>query len=197
MFTPGGNLNTNEHIYRTNSCLDRLPKSVTRTVRLDEELDRAINNRARDSNVSVNFLVNRLIRKFIEWDLPAEKFGLGPVAAILLNRLFDEVNEEEAFELGKWTAREFFSPFCRYLFGELTAETTILTFRRASEYGSRYTFDTTSDTNNRVIVLRHNGGPKISSFYSGIFSGLYSGILKMELKVESTHDYIVAQLRNA
>lgn len=172
-------------------------KSITRTVRLDDDLDRAIQNRAKESNVSVNFLINRLIRKFIEWDVPAEKFGLGPVAAILLNRLFDEISEEASGELGKWAAHEFFSPFCRYLFGELTYETSILTFRRASEYGSRYAFDTTSDSRNRVIVLRHNGGPKISSFYAGIFKGIYSDILKMELNVESTHDYCIAQLRTA
>jgi predicted hydrocarbon binding protein len=164
-------------------------------VRLDDELDRAIQNRARESNVSVNFLVNRCIRKYIEWDIPAEKFGLGPVAAILLNRLFDEVDEETSAEIGRWAAREFFAPFCRYLFGEFTFETSILTFRRASEYGSRYIFDTTSDARNRIIVLRHNGGQKISSFYAGIFKGIYSDILKMELNVESTRDYCVAQLR--
>ena len=171
-----------------------LPKSVTRTVRLDDDLDTKMQNRAKESSVSVNFLINRLIRKYIEWDIPAEKFGLGPVAAILLNRLFDEVDEETSAEIGRWAAHEFFSPFCRYLFGELTFQTTILTFRRASDYGSRYSFDTTSDSRHRIIVLRHNGGNKVSSFYAGMFKGLYSDILKMELSVESTHDYCIAQL---
>jgi hypothetical protein len=171
-------------------------KTVTRTLRLDEDLDKAIQGRARESNLSVNFMVNRLIRKYIEWDIPAEKFGLGPVAAILLNRLFEEVSQETAGGLGVWAAHEFFSPFCRYLFGELTFETTILTFRRASGYGSRYAFDTTSDARNKIIVLRHNGGPKVSSFYGGMFRGIYSDILKFQVHVESTHDYCIAQIRN-
>lgn len=166
-------------------------------MRLDGELDTAIQGRAKESNVSVNFLFNRLARKYIEWDLPAERFGLGPVAAILLNRLFDQVNEEEAGELGRWTAHEFFSPFCRYLFGELTVDATISTFRRASDYGGRYTFDSTSDSRSRVIILRHNGGPKISSFYTGVFKGLYSDILKMQINAESTHDYCVVTVRTA
>jgi hypothetical protein len=191
-----GQSNTREHVKDSPGSVLAMPKSVTRTVRLDDDLDMAIQNRANESHVSVNFVVNRLIRKFIEWDIPAEKFGLGPVAAILLNRLFDEVDEATSAELGKWAAHEFFSPFCRYLFGELTYETSILTFRRASEYGNRYTFDTTSDARNRIIVLRHNGGSKVSSFYAGMFKGIYSDILKMEPNIESTHDYCIVQLRN-
>lgn len=188
-------MNTSEHIYGVLLFPELLTKSVTRTVRIDQDLDKSIQDRANGSRVSVNFLVNRLIRKYIEWDIPAEKFGLGPVAAILLNRMFDGIDEETSAELGKWTAHQFFSPFCRYLFGEVTFKTIILTFRRASEYGSRYAFDTTSDSGNTVIVLRHNGGPKISSFYAGMFRGLYSDILKLEVKVETTHDYCVAQVR--
>ena len=172
-------------------------KSVTRTVRLDDDLDRQIQDRARESNASVNFLVNHLIRKYVEWDVPAEKFGLGPVAGILLNRMFEEIDESKSAELGRWTAHEFFSPFCRYLFGELTYDTTVLLFRRASEYGSRYTYDVTSNARYRIIVLRHNGGPKVSSFYSGIMKGLYSDILKMDISVESTRDYCIAQIKTA
>jgi hypothetical protein len=172
-----------------------MPKSVTRTLRLEDDLDRAVQSRAGESGVSVNFMVNRLIRKYIEWDIPAEKFGLGPVAAILLNRLFDEVDEEKSGELGGWAAHEFFVPFTRYLFGELTFETSVRTFRRAAEYGGRYTFDTTTDARNRIIILRHDGGMKVSRFYSGMMKGIYSDALKMNLDVESTRDYCVAQLR--
>lgn len=172
-----------------------MAKSVTRTLRLEDDLDKALQSRAGESNVSVNFAVNRLIRKYIDWDIPAEKFGLGPVAAILVNRLFEEIDEAKAAELGRWTAREFTIPFTRYLFGELSFETSVRAFRRAAEYGGRYTFDTTTDMRNRIIILRHNGGMKVSMFYSGIMKGIYSDALKMNLDVESTNDYCVAQLR--
>jgi hypothetical protein len=171
-----------------------MPKNVTRTVRLDDDLDAAIQGKAKEANTSVNFLVNRLIRKYIDWDLPGEKFGLGPVSASLFNRLFENKDDESAFDLGRVAAHEFYEPFAKYLFGELTFETSILLFRRASDYGGRYTFDSNSDKKHQVLVLRHNGGPKISKFYSGIFQGVYGDILKMEVRVESTEDYCVVQL---
>lgn len=189
--------NTREHLNQGRRKKWEMRKSVTRTVRLDDDLDRAIQDQASETRVSVNFLVNRLIRKYVEWDIPAEKFGLGPVASVLLNRLFEDIDEESAGELGRWTAHEFTAPFCRYLFGELSFDTIVHTFRRASVYGSRYAFDTTSDSRNRIIVLRHNGGRKVSLFYAGIFKGLFTEALKMEVSVESTHDYCIAQVRIA
>jgi hypothetical protein len=171
-----------------------MPKSVTRTVRLDDDLDRAIQEKSKEANTSVNFLVNRLVRKYIEWDLPGAKFGLGPVAASLVNRLFDNVDDKSAFDLGRRVAHDFYEPFATYLFGDLTFETSIQLFRRASDYGGRYAFDVSSDKRHHVLILRHNGGLKISRFYSGVFQGVFSEILKMELKVESTEDYCVVQL---
>jgi len=171
-----------------------MPKNVTRTVRLEDGLDRAIQEKAREGNTSVNFLVNKLIRKYIDWDLPGEKFGLGPVASSLVNRLFDEIDEKSAYDLGRSIAREFYEPYATYLFGELTFETSILLFRRASEYGGRYLFDSKSDKRHNVLVLRHNGGQKLSRFYAGVFQGVYSEILKLESKVECTKDYCVVRL---
>src|SRR6266480_3020845 len=171
-----------------------MPKNVTRTVRLDDVLDRAIQEKAKEANTSVNFLVNRLIRKYIDWDLPAEKFGLGPVASGLVNRLFDEIGDKSAYELGRSVAHDFYEPYATYLFGELTFETSILLFRRASDYGGRYIFDSNSDKRHHVLAIRHNGGQKVSRFYSGVFQGVYSEILKMEVKVESTKEYCVVRL---
>jgi hypothetical protein len=171
-----------------------MPKNVTRTVRLDDDLDRAIQDRARDANVSVNFLVNKLIRRFIEWDVPAEKFGTVHVPSVLLQRLYDETDDGKAEALGRLIAREYFGPFCKYLFGELSFERSILAFKRMAEYGGRFAFDTSSDKRNHIIVLRHQGGEKISSYYSGLLLGVFNDLLKMDIKVESTHDLCIAQV---
>ena len=174
-----------------------MPKSVTRTVRLDDDVDNAILERAKEANVSVNLLLNRLIRKYIEWDIPGEKFGLGPVAGSLLNGLFEKTDDKSAFDLGRRFAHEFFEPFCTYLFGQLTLDTSFALFRRAADYGGRFSFDVNSDKKQQVLVLRHNGGEKISRFYSGIFEGVYSETLKVDVSVDYTKDYCVAKVGGA
>jgi hypothetical protein len=171
-----------------------MPKSVTRTVRLDDDLDKAIQNRARDSNVSVNFLVNKLIRKFVDWDLPAEKLGIAHVPAVLFKRLFDNIDDNAAEELGRWLAHEHYDPYFKYVFGELTFEKTVDHFRMGSEYGGRFSFAINSDERNHTIVIKHNAGMKFSRFYAGLLKGVYTDILNMDLKVECTADLCLAHL---
>jgi hypothetical protein len=171
-----------------------MPKSVTRTVRLDDDLDKAIQNRAKDSNVSVNFLVNKLIRKFVDWDIPAEKLGIVHVPAVLFKRLFDSFDDDAAEGLGRWLAHEHYDPFFKYVFGELTFEKTVDHFRMGSEYGGRFSFAINSDERNHTIVIKHNAGMKFSRFYAGLLKGVYTDILTMDLKVECTADLCLAHL---
>jgi hypothetical protein len=171
-----------------------MSRKVTRTIRLDDDLDKAIGERARAARVSVNSMMNRLIRKYIDWDVPASMFGLGPVAASLFNRLFDEIDEKKAEELGRKFAQEFFVPFATYLFGEFTFESSVMLFRRSSDYGGRFTFDSHSDRRNHVIVLRHNAGEKVTAFYCGMMKGLYSDALMMTAKVSCTRDLCEVRL---
>jgi hypothetical protein len=173
-----------------------MPKSVTRTVRLEEDLDLAIQDRARDLRVTVNFLVNRAVRKFVEWDIPSEKFGMVIIASALLNKLFDEVDEQTCFKLGRSIAVEVFRPFMEYLFGELTVRASILLLKRASEYGGRFVFDEARDTKKHILIIRHDLGQKGSMYYSGLLEGVFRDLLGKHLKVDCTAALCIAQFED-
>jgi hypothetical protein len=70
---------------------------VTRTLRLEEDLDKAIVRRASNEKVSVNFLVGRSLRKMVDWDIPVMDFGMAVIPEILLNR-FSSDKDEATFE---------------------------------------------------------------------------------------------------
>src|SRR5579863_8411185 len=122
-----------------------MPKSVTRTVRLDKDLDDAIQRRAAEEKITVNFIFNRTVRKLVEWDVPARKLGLVTTPEGLLNRLLDRYDDDGCLELGRASARDYVKPFVVYLFGEFSLENTILLLRRSSQYGGRWEFDDVVD----------------------------------------------------
>src|SRR5436189_6468448 len=79
--------------------------AVTRTIRLDGDTDRALSGLAEKERVSVNFLVNRALRKFIEWDVYAEKFGFLSLPASMITKMMSYLSDEEAKEMGRWPGR--------------------------------------------------------------------------------------------
>ena len=187
--------NTSEHINQGRPPNDRLPKSVTRTLRLDDDLDKSIQQEAVEGNVSVNLLVNQLIRRHVEWEAPFEKFGRVHIYTGLFRRLVEVADEETLHGFGRWMAGEFYEPFARYLFGEFTFQTALLTFKKMAMYGGVYAFIyNSSDKRNYIVVLRHGSGNKYSAYFTGLLKGVYSDILKMDAKVEATKDFCLAQI---
>ncbi len=168
-------------------------KSVTRTLRIDEVLDRSIQRIATDENLTVNSLVNRTLTKMIEWDRPAEKVGFVSASPTLMGRLLSERDGEASEELGRWAAREVFLPFIQYLFGEVSVTTVLLYFKRASGYG-QFAFDETGDSGKRILILKQSLGPNWTLYYDGVMKEIFNETMGKELATECTSDMLVGKL---
>ena len=81
--------------------------SVTRSVRIEKDADERLRQLATQGDTSVNTLVNRALRKFVEWDAYGEKFGFITMPAVILVKLMDCLTDEEASALGAWAGKNF------------------------------------------------------------------------------------------
>jgi hypothetical protein len=182
---------------RCSSAVVPLPRSVTRTVRLDEELDKAISKKASNGRTSVSFLVNRCIRKFVEWDSPSFELGVVSVPESLLDKLARDKDEEALEVFGREVASDFVKPATEYVLGEFTVESAIEILRRSSLYSGRYTFDFANghDSRNSVIVLRHDHGRLWSRYYAGLLDETFKVLLREEVKATYTDSLCVVQLK--
>jgi len=84
-----------------------MPKkgSVTRSVRIEKDADERLRVLADQGDTSVNTLVNRALRKFVEWDAYGEKFGFVTMPNVILVKLMEYLTEEEAREIGGWAGK--------------------------------------------------------------------------------------------
>jgi len=71
---------------------------------------------AEKERVSVNFLVNRALRKFIEWDVYAEKFGFLSLPASMITKMMSYLSDEEAKEMGRWAGQNLVKDFLTFWF---------------------------------------------------------------------------------
>ena len=65
------------------------PRSTTRTLRQERELDEALSKLSEKDNIGVNLLINKALTRYVEWDTNYERFGLVSVSKRLLRTLFD------------------------------------------------------------------------------------------------------------
>jgi hypothetical protein len=170
---------------------------VTRTLRLEEDLDRAIVKRASNDRVSVNFLVTMSLRKLVEWDIPIMDFGMVVVPDLLLARFSGDKDEATFERFGREVAREFTGPMVTYAIGDFTVASSVEFFRRAALYSGRFKFDFGEgrDSRSYVMIIRHGRGRSWSRYYLGVMDEVFNVLLGQEAKIAHTDSLCICQLR--
>src|SRR5947208_3049995 len=73
----------------------------TRIFRVDTEVAEQLDELAQKDKISVNVIANQALRKHVEYDSYAEKFGLVTISKGLLKRFFSLMSDEQARSLGR------------------------------------------------------------------------------------------------
>jgi predicted transcriptional regulator len=165
-----------------------MPKSVTRTLRLDEDVDAALERMADEAGESVNAIAERALRRLMEWGRFAETAGLVVISPITLGRLMDRLTIEEARALGGSAAGDVFKPALISNLGEVTLTSTLETIRLMSHYMGRFEFQYTTEESKYLITIRHTGGIKWSAFYLGVADAIFGETLGLGLKSSMTEE---------
>jgi len=177
---------------RTETLVRIVDKSVTRTLRLDRKLDDAISRRAAYEHISVNFLVNRCLQKYLEWDIPSDEFGMVSVSRDLIRKLFRGLDDERIDHIGRENAREYFKTVTETLGGEFTEASAIDLIKRVGVHGRRFDFniEEAHDGLPRRLVIRHDDGLPISKFYAAMADEMFH-LLNKEAKIATTESLCV------
>ena len=171
--------------------------SVTRSVRIEKDADERLRDLAGRGETSVNTLVNRALRKFVEWDAYGDKFGFITMPSVILVRLMDYLTPEEARELGAWAGRNLLREYITFWFKEITPETFLHAFPTLlSKYGRAFAVEQHDEDHRTTIILNHGGGLKWSVFYEEAIRTGFHDLLKRDVRVEKTENQVVVRVPN-
>src|SRR5947208_15854603 len=79
----------------TSSVLENRPEerenlpSATRNIRLEGDLDHALEEIAKQENQSVSLIMNKALLRHVDWEYPAGRFGLITVSTSVMRKLFE------------------------------------------------------------------------------------------------------------
>ena len=159
-------------------------RSVTRTLRLDEDVEAGIVEMAEREQFSFNLLANRSLRKLVEWEDKASKFGFIQVPTSIVEKVFSILTDEEARELGREAGTNTLPEMVLFWFKKFKPETALKAMEMIGGYGNAFRLQYTLDGETDTVVLKHDRGPRVSAFYAELFGSLFKA---MGAKVE-THE---------
>ncbi len=83
-------------------------RTVTMTFRIDEHVLNCLRKESERRDVSLNILVNHVLKQYVEWDMYASKAGMLPVAKPVVSALFDKMTPQETIELASKVGQSAF-----------------------------------------------------------------------------------------
>jgi hypothetical protein len=158
--------------------------SATRTIRFDKGLDEALQTIRRHQKMSVNAIVNKLVREYVEWNRYNEKIHIMEVSPTLLTELMERCSLDDARELGRRMSQDLVRPSIEQMFVDFTFDNVVEFLRRFSLYTKRFDFEDSVEGRRHLIMLRHSLGLKWSAYYGGMLSDILEKGLK--IKIEQT-----------
>jgi len=170
-------------------------RAITRTLRLDEDVDRKLRALAERDRVNINVIADKSLRRHVEWEALAERFRFIAVSHDLLVKMLDYIPEEGIRELGKWSilnsVRGIYPLKGESLFIE------IATLDYIGGYSRRYKIDQHVTGENLALVLTHQMGNKWSILYEEVLKAILEDHLGREVKsfkIEKTENQVVANI---
>jgi hypothetical protein len=166
-------------------------RSVTRTIRLDRDIEEDLLEHAGRERLSANVVVNQALRRYLRWEVPSERFGFMAVSSSTMSDLFNLMTEKEARERGKAEGYGKAAEFVTFYFKRFDFEAILKALEMLGPvYGKNFQFEHSLDGENYTVILRHHRGPKTSAYYSEALKAIFNR-LGMTAEATETDDQVV------
>jgi hypothetical protein len=173
------------------SMTKRGEQTTLRTVRIPRELDTALEAISKERGVSVNSLVSMLLKKYVEWDKYAERFGYITLTRESLRRILiatdDNKLKESAQDYGSIVPKEFLM----FWFKELNIKSVLAALSLRCKYANVAEYELRIDGRNYIIILHHDLGIKWSEFFGYTLQQELKIVLQVLARLEISRNSVV------
>jgi hypothetical protein len=166
-------------------------KSIVRSLRLDEDIDKSLHKYAQQEGISVNSLVNRALRRYVLWDVNTSRFGGVTLAGPSLTRIMNYLSDDEVREYATWVAENSVRDYISFFFGEITLETLLKGLKLLAEYGGHFEYGESTSGHVRTVVLKHGRGMKWSIHYEEWVRLSVEKLLGLRVETEMTENQVI------
>jgi hypothetical protein len=164
-------------------------KSITKSFRLDEDIIRKIDQEARGNDISLNTEINNILRKYVDWDMLADKVGMTPIARPILSEIFQNImTKEQVIELADKVAKNVIRETAHFMKGSLTLESFLSWLKTRMEHCStvNYGIENNGTTPQIRIIFKHDLGENWSIYHKMILDYIFYEIGEYTVGIEIT-----------
>ena len=173
----------------------RREQTTLRTVRIPNELDNALETISKEKGLSVNSFVSMLLRKYVEWDKYADRFGYITLTRESLRRILHATDDSKLIESAQDYGSTVPKEFLMFWFKELNIDSVLNALSLRCKYANVAEYELKTDGRNYMIILHHDLGLKWSEFFGYTLQQEIKTILQVLARLEISRNSIVLRFQ--
>lgn len=158
---------------------------------------KVLDDEARLIGVSINALVNIILRRFSEFSRFLSKVDMVVINREILTLLLDSLDEERIVQVGKRLGETVMPDTIMFWKKEISEEAVLEYIEKVTcKYGQLGTFDEMLSQNGRTIVIRHRLGAKGSAFLQAYLSAGLQKTIGAKAFFETTESSVKCEIKS-
>lgn len=160
-------------------------KTTTMTFRLDENILRVLRSESDRNQITLNSLVNQLLKRYVEWDMFEPKVGLIPIAKPIVVTLFSKMSKEDISSMAKDIGKDVVHDIALFMKNKMDLDSFLSWFETRMESTLTETNHTIQD-GCHVYVLKHELGENWSLYHKIVIELIFNEIFNKAVNVTIT-----------
>jgi hypothetical protein len=170
-------------------------KTLLRTIRIRQDVDKILRTDAGTKGLSVNMLVSQIFDKYCEWDRYAERFGFITIASGTFRSILEEIDDEKLSRIAASLGAEVLKAVTLFWFKKVDLQTFLDTISLYAKYSGLQVHETKVDANEYTIVFRHALGRKWSTYLRHFMSHAIQEAVRVFPQSEISENSVVMSFR--
>jgi hypothetical protein len=162
------------------SMTEKGEQTTLRTIRIPRELDNALETISKERGLSVNSFISILLKKYVEWDKYADRFGYVTLTRESLRRILNATDDNKLKESAQDYGSTIPKEFLMFWFKEFNIDSVLTALSLRCKYANIAEYEIKIDGSNYIIILHHDPGIRWSEFFGYT---LQQEIIKIVLQV--------------
>ncbi len=164
------------------------------TFRVDEGILNVLKEESGRKDISLNTLVNHVLKHYVEWDMYAAKAGMIPLARPVVSALFDKMTPQEVIELASRVGHGAIHDIALFMNTRMDLQSFLSWFEIRMK-NSSIEFSHKAENSTHTYVIKHDLGCNWSLYHKTLLQMMFNQIFGRQVNISIYDNTLKFQFR--
>jgi hypothetical protein len=165
---------------------DAKHSTVTMTFRIEAGVMDVLRSESEKREVSLNTMINQILKRYTEWDMYEPKVGMIPIARPLVSALFEHMEEKEIVDIARKVGKNAVHDIALFMKSRMDLQSFLSWFEMRIKTSSIEFSHNRLENGRHIFVIKHDLGYNWSLYHKSILELIFNEILQKRIDVTMT-----------